>query len=207
MIGRSATFGGFRRGSISDRRPDPNPRRYEKPELTEAQRQLASWIDVHVRLLNLTDDGWDDYEDCMDACLRLRALDNARTVAFEHYKYCRILCLDAALWANAQATECGFGRAFARLLRMIGIGGRVVARTKVNVTVRGSWQYAKDLFRRLAGRKCVKIMRDRASDRIKGVRTRNARVFLRPKGGARGVIANVEFITRSGKRINIHIVP
>lgn len=89
-----------------------------------------------------------------------------------------------------------------------GAGVRAVKATKrVNVSVRGTKEYAKDLLRKEAGDEALKVIRDRETGLIKGVRSESGRVIYRPKGGEGGVIANVEVITERGVRVNIHVRP
>ncbi|MGB7070434.1 MAG: RHS repeat-associated core domain-containing protein [Pyrinomonadaceae bacterium] len=85
--------------------------------------------------------------------------------------------------------------------------GKVKAIARIDETVRGTKRFAKDLFRIQAGDRPLKVMRDVRTGRIKGVRTGDASVFYRPKGGRNGVTANVEVINANGIRVNIHVRP
>jgi hypothetical protein len=86
-------------------------------------------------------------------------------------------------------------------------GGKIKALTKLNVSVKGTKQYAKDLFRLHAGGQPLKVMRERRTGRIIGVRTQSGDVMYRPKFGKNGVISNVEVINSAGVRINVHVIP
>ena len=88
-----------------------------------------------------------------------------------------------------------------------GPGSKIKATSLLNVSVRGSKQYAKELFRQQAGKEALRVMRDRATERVVGMRTASGRVIYRPKGGRGGVIANVEVINSNGVRVNIHVRP
>ena len=65
---------------------------------------------------------------------------------------------------------------------------------RLHASIRGTRQYAKELFRDHAGDRTLVVMRDRRSGRITGVRTHDGRVIYRPKGGKQGIIANLEVI-------------
>jgi hypothetical protein len=79
--------------------------------------------------------------------------------------------------------------------------------TRLNVSIRGTRQYAKALFRQQAGERMLVIMRDRRSGRIRGVRTGDGRAIYRPKHGLEGVIANVEVVIDHHVRVNVHVRP
>jgi len=79
--------------------------------------------------------------------------------------------------------------------------------TRLNVSIRGTRQYAKALFRQYAGERMLVVIRDRRSGRIRGVRTNDGRVIYRPKHGLEGVIANVEVIIDHHVRVNVHVRP
>ena len=78
---------------------------------------------------------------------------------------------------------------------------------RLNVSIRGTGQYAKALFRQHAGEGMLVVMRDRRSGRIRGVRTNDGRVIYRPKHGLEGVIANVEVVIDHHVRVNVHVRP
>lgn len=96
---------------------------------------------------------------------------------------------------------------------LAGVGKKVVtkgivkATSKLNVSVRGTREYAKDLFREHAGDDALEVMRDRGTKRIVGVRTEDGRAIWRPKKGKDGVTANVEVIDDQGTRVNVHVRP
>ena len=79
--------------------------------------------------------------------------------------------------------------------------------TRLNVSIRGTRQYAKALFRKHAAERMLVVMRDRRSGRIRGVRTDDGRVIYRPKHGLEGVIANVEVVIDHYVRVNVHVRP
>jgi hypothetical protein len=85
--------------------------------------------------------------------------------------------------------------------------GIVRALHRADVTVRGTDQYAKGLFRHYAGDAKLAVIRDRQTGRVTGVRTADGGVIYRPKKGTKGVIANVEIVRENGVRVNIHVVP
>ena len=78
---------------------------------------------------------------------------------------------------------------------------------RLNVSIRGTRQYAKALFRKHAAERMLVVMRDRRSGRIRGVRTDDGRVIYRPKHGLAGVIANVEVVIDHHVRVNVHVRP
>ena len=79
--------------------------------------------------------------------------------------------------------------------------------TRLNVSIRGTRQYVKALFRKHAGERTLVVMRDRRSGRIRGVRTDDGRVIYRPKHGLEGVIANVEVVMDHHVRVHVHVRP
>jgi hypothetical protein len=85
--------------------------------------------------------------------------------------------------------------------------GKIKAASKLNVTIRGTKQYAKELFRLHAAGQPLRVMRDRLTGRVVGVRTLSGNVIYRPKFGKAGVISNVEVINSAGTRVNIHVRP
>jgi RHS repeat-associated protein len=90
-------------------------------------------------------------------------------------------------------------------------GGQAATAVKVarrlNVTVRGTKQYAKDLFCEQVGNQKTRLMRDRKTGRLKGVISEDERLIYRPKGKKRGVTANVEVSKSNGTRVNVHVRP
>ena len=110
--------------------------------------------------------------------------------------------------ANSGAHNAGAWGGFAAgLIIPFGPGKVKAGGQLLNVSVRGTKGYAQDLFRMHAGGEALKVMRDRGSNRIVGVRTVSGNVLYRPKFGSGGVISNVEIINSSGVRINIHVRP
>jgi RHS repeat-associated protein len=73
---------------------------------------------------------------------------------------------------------------------------------RLDASIIGTKKFAQMLFRRAAGSRATKVIRDRATGRIVGVRTVDGRVIYRPKGAAG---ANVEVINSAGHRINVHV--
>jgi len=96
---------------------------------------------------------------------------------------------------------------FVGAVRKVSAKGIVKATSKLNVAIRGTRQYAKDLFRSEAGDDALEVMRDRLTKRITGVRTQDGSVILRPKKGKDGLISNVEVINEQGTRVTIHVRP
>jgi len=68
---------------------------------------------------------------------------------------------------------------FAASLLIPGPGGKVKA-ASINVSIRGTKQYAKELFRLHAGDQALKVMRDRLTGKVVGVRTVSGNVIYRP---------------------------
>jgi len=85
-------------------------------------------------------------------------------------------------------------------------GGKAKALVKVEASVRGTKKYAQFLFRSQAGSQPLKVIRDRGTNRIRGIRSGDKRVIYRPKFGKKGVISNVEVI-RNNVRLNVHVRP
>jgi RHS repeat-associated protein len=108
--------------------------------------------------------------------------------------------------ANSDLHNNGRWVGFMGGLIVPGPGKVVKAKKIVDVSLRGTKKYAKELFRKQAGDQALKVMRDRGTNRIKGVRTVSGDVILRPKFGKGGVISNVEVI-KNGTRLDVHVMP